>query len=586
MPPLRIYKDQTQTQRMKNLYLSFTLLAATLAAGTSTFAQTAKPRSGKASTAVHTWGPAAQPHQGPVTENRGGANDDCGTATAITVGTECTPATFDATDATESIPAVTCGNPPFTSPEANDLWFSFVATSAVTIMTVEGTGSFDPVLEWFTGPCDNLVSAGCADATFPQEDPPENTSETLTMATTSGTTYYARVYGYWSPVPTEFTFTLCIYSPSGAPANDLCSSVSPVALATGSAVTFTGDNTGALDTEGIGFGSVWHAFTISECANVVVDYCGTDPVFGNGLTSLFVGCPSTSVVGTDVFDQTTCAEGNASIFFEALPAGTYYYAVILDEANGAVGPYTIHVAASAPVDYCAASAATCDEAITRVTLGAIDNESACEDGVWGDYTAQSTDFIQTEIFPITVLNAPDASTPEGNSVSVWVDWNQNNAFCEGNEVTELTTDDGGLTFTGNIIAPIDALPGSTRMRVRMSYIAEGYVPASCGGADFGEVEDYTINVIQGNGIHEFNTLDWSVFPNPSNGDMTIRFAGKDAKVRIELFDVAGRTVHQEQRQLFNGQQVSLGLAGSVANGAYTLRLTSPQGRSEQRVVVQ
>jgi len=57
-------------------------------------------------------------------------------------------------------------------------------------------------------------------------------------------------------------------------------------------------------------------------------------------------------------------------------------------------------------------------------------------------------------------------------------------------------------------------------------------------------------------------------------------------VRIELFDVAGRTVHQEQRQLFNGQQVSLGLAGSVANGAYTLRLTSPQGRSEQRVVVQ
>jgi hypothetical protein len=80
-------------------------------------------------------------------------------------------------------------------------------------------------------------------------------------------------------------------------------------------------------------------------------------------------------------------------------------------------------------------------------------------------------------------------------------------------------------------------------------------------------------------------VPFSVFPNPSNGDMSIRFGAADSKVAIDLFDMAGRTVHQEQRQLFNGQQVDLGLAGKLAPGVYTLRLTSSSGRSEQRVVV-
>jgi len=111
-------------------------------------------------------------------------------------------------------------------------------------------------------------------------------------------------------------------------------------------------------------------------------------------------------------------------------------------------------------------------------------------------------------------------------------------------------------------------------------------PQACGTVDFGEIEDYTVNVILGNSVRENAMVDWSVFPNPSNGDMTINYAGKDAKVIIELFDVAGRMVHQDQRQLANGQRTSLGLAGTIAHGSYTLRLSTATGRSEQRVVVQ
>jgi hypothetical protein len=315
---------------------------------------------------------------------------------------------------------------------------------------------------------------------------------------------------------------------------------------------------------------------------VTVDYCGTSPAFGNGFTALFSGCPSTGFTPASSFDGETCGDGNFSLFYDYLPAGTYYYAVMLDEENGAVGPYTINVSGEAlPAGYCDASSDACDEIIARVTVGTIDNSSDCTDGPIVDYTDQSTDVFQGETMSITVLNGETIYADD--AVGVWIDWNQNENFCEENESYILASEDGGQTFTGLMYVPADAAVGSTRMRVRMVY---DEVPQACGVSDYGEIEDYTVNVLLGNSIAEVGALDWSVFPNPSNGDMTIRFGAADAKVVIELFDVAGRAVHQEQRQLFQGQQVDLGLAGVLAKGVYTLRLSSSEGRSEQHVVIQ
>lgn len=580
--PITIDKRPKPIQRMKNLYLSIPIVAMALASGTGALAQTAKPRPAKATRTHQTMIPV-RTTPSAAAEYRGGLNDECATAISVDVATECagSVATYDAEAATQSLDPILCNG--FTSPEANDLWFSFVATSAVTSVQVEGTMTFDAVIEGFTGSCGDLQSVGCADANFPDPDVPENMTETLNMATTAGTTYFVRVYSYWSPAPTDFTFTLCVFAAPDGPANDLCTGTTPVSIATGSSATFTGDNTDALDTEGLGLPSVWHSFTISECADVTLDYCGTPSVFANALLSLFTSCPTVAgeFIGATSFDVTTCTDGNVTIFYNGVPPGTYYYPVIRDDAAPAVGEYTVNVAVSEPVSYCAAALEACDETIGRVTVGSIDNTSDCAAGDVVDYTDQSTDIIQTEIVPITVENG---GTPYAvNTVSVWVDWNQDQSFCNANELHILSSADEGVTFTGNIIAPPDAIPGATRMRVRMAYNA---APRPCGTVQYGEIEDYTVNVILGNGINETTAKGWSVFPNPSNGDMMIDYAGEDAKVTIELFDVAGRNVYQEQRQLANGQRTGLGLAGTLAHGSYTLRLSTADGRSEQRVVVQ
>jgi len=59
------------------------------------------------------------------------------------------------------------------------------------------------------------------------------------------------------------------------------------------------------------------------------------------------------------------------------------------------------------------------------------------------------------------------------------------------------------------------------MRVSMKYNG---VPAACGSFSYGEVEDYTVNIVSGaKGIvaetELSNKLDFNLYPNPVYGDV-------------------------------------------------------------------
>ncbi|MBI9039297.1 MAG: T9SS type A sorting domain-containing protein, partial [Bacteroidales bacterium] len=81
-----------------------------------------------------------------------------------------------------------------------------------------------------------------------------------------------------------------------------------------------------------------------------------------------------------------------------------------------------------------------------------------------------------------------------DKVSVWCDWNNDFEFDDlpgSIEKYVLTNDGTGAVFTGDITAPVGALGGAHRMRVRMTYSVD---PFPCDNSSYGEVEDYTIIV--------------------------------------------------------------------------------------------
>lgn len=144
--------------------------------------------------------------------------DDCSGAELLTpaaagVASCTTPATYDAAGSTQSRTYASCDNN-FTSP-ARDVWFRFIATTTSHILIIDGSSSYQAVVEGFGGSCSSPVSLGC------------NTAGTaggvVTLQLTGltpGNTYYFRVYHRSGTVPATTTFTACLLTP---PANDECS---------------------------------------------------------------------------------------------------------------------------------------------------------------------------------------------------------------------------------------------------------------------------------------------------------------------------------------------------------------------------
>jgi len=138
-------------------------------------------------------------------------------------------------------------------------------------------------------------------------------------------------------------------------------------------------------------------------------------------------------------------------------------------------------------NYCAGSGG-CDEFISNVTFGDINNSSSC-DG-YGDYTDLSTIVNLGETYSISVTNGVVYTADD---LGVWVDWNQDQDFEDADEnvVCEVSNSGQG---TYSFTVPASAVPGETRLRVRIKWEGED-CGDPCGTTTYGEVEDYSIYVL-------------------------------------------------------------------------------------------
>ena len=187
-------------------------------------------------------------------------NDECDGAITLTPSATCNSTAFTTANATGSLPTTSC------SPGGNadqDVWFKFVAQSTSAIIRVGSVNLSDPVIQYFSGSCANLVSRGCSDFFVAGVD--ENLTAT---GLTVGTTYYVRVYDYeGSTAGVQKDFTICIINNPTAPVNNNCSGAIPLTVSTPS--TYQYFNT-ALATQssagcsGNANDDVWFSFVAGE----------------------------------------------------------------------------------------------------------------------------------------------------------------------------------------------------------------------------------------------------------------------------------------------------------------------------------
>lgn len=146
--------------------------------------------------------------------------------------------------------------------------------------------------------------------------------------------------------------------------------------------------------------------------------------------------------------------------------------------------------------YCETLGRFDDEWISKVSLNTLDNESGNDAG-YGDFTGLSTNLNTLETYDFAI-NIDYNGFPFHENVQVWIDFNQDGTFDEETENVVDLEEDVLNELETTITIPAEAIAGLTRMRVAIKW-REGTDPSKptpCGTFDFGEVEDYCVNIIR------------------------------------------------------------------------------------------
>jgi hypothetical protein len=273
------------------------------------------------------------------------ANDDCGGAIPLTVNSDLNCGTTTA--GTTNLASASSQTDDVTGTPNTDVWYSFIATAAdhsvVLSNVVNQGGGTSTSTDMGMGVYD--ATGGCAGLVFFDDSDPDMLN--LTGLTVS-TTYYVRVYGWYSTIQYN-NFDICVGTtppPPPAPTNDDCANATLVDGAlpynnTQDATSAT-NNGGFLSVCASMNDGVWYTFTPITGGTVdiaITGVTGWDPEIAiySGSCGTFVCEDSADGGGTG---------GDENLTSVAVVAGTQYFINIghySGSTDNSEGPFTIDI---------------------------------------------------------------------------------------------------------------------------------------------------------------------------------------------------------------------------------------------------
>ncbi|MES2812271.1 MAG: M4 family metallopeptidase [Bacteroidota bacterium] len=161
----------------------------------------------------------------------------------------------------------------------------------------------------------------------------------------------------------------------------------------------------------------------------------------------------------------------------------------LSAASNVVNVTTLAVVAT----YCASQGGSvADELIGRVQIGTINNASTGGTG-YTDFTSISTNLTKGAATTITVTPTWTGSA-YAEGYAVFIDYNNDKDFADAGELVWSKAAATTTPASGSFTVPTTAITGATRLRVSMKYNG---IPTACEAFQYGQVEDYTVNLTAG-----------------------------------------------------------------------------------------
>jgi bacillolysin len=237
----------------------------------------------------------------------------------------------------------------------------------------------------------------------------------------------------------------------------------------------------------------------------------------------------------------------------------------------------VGVTVSSTITYCASKGTnTAYEYINKVVLGTISNTSGNNSG-YKDFTSLSTTLTTGKTYSITLTPGFSGSSYT-EYWTVYIDYNKDHILNNIGEI--VATGNNIASKTLSFTVPSTAKTGTTRLRIQMSYASSFTDP--CAAIDYGEVEDYTVNIAAPATVAPFASLTkdetntMTVSPNPVTGsDAIIKYTlAADGQAALKVMDING---HSLQTTDFGYKKTGtysyrLSNLGALAAGNYIILL--------------
>ncbi|HLS30671.1 MAG TPA: zinc-dependent metalloprotease [Flavobacteriaceae bacterium] len=198
-------------------------------------------------------------------------------------------------------------------------------------------------------------------------------------------------------------------------------------------------------------------------------------------------------------------------------------------------------------DYCFPSVVYAVEPITYVGFADIDNTSDLgSTAAYEDFTDISTEVERGETYSISLEGTTDGLYT--NYFSVFIDFDEDGVFNDtdeaffieaGNQLSIYnSTGDDGLTATGEITIPNSTALGSKRMRIIKNYDLPK--TDACEPVGFGQIEDYTVEIVESMSVENQVFEDFVYYPNPVENQLNL----KASKVieEVKVYNLLGQQV--------------------------------------------
>ena len=228
--------------------------------------------------------------------------------------------------------------------------------------------------------------------------------------------------------------------------------------------------------------------------------------------------------------------------------------------------------------YCEPVPANCSfgDGFLSFDLADISNpNSGCSPDGYGDFSDQSTDLEQGATYTFTMVTGWDEQ-----NVSMWIDFNDDAVFSSN----ELILTDEIVNITGepveiDITIPTDATLGEHRLRAKSDW-QQNSSDNPCQAAEYGETEDYTVNIVEALSTSNFNILNLKIFPNPADTDFVTITSSVSGDKLIEVLDINGRKMIST---IITDDKLNI---SSLETGFYMTKVTIDGKTSTSKLIIE